>query len=103
RGTRMGLGRAPCDGTLDVRRCTACVLQSHGVPPLIRDALALTPQVFGEALGRAGFAGGAFTALRMSALVGADHRHFDRLMQKVDRIVAVSSWAADVLRLNVLP
>ena len=103
RGTMMRLGRTPCNGRLDVRRCTACVLQSHEVPPLIRDALALTPQLFGEALGRAGFAGGAVTALRMSALVGADHRHFERLMKKVDRIVAVSSWVADVLRLNGVP
>src|SRR5262249_54956803 len=49
------------------------------------------------------FAGGVFTALRMSALVGADHRHFERLMQKVNRIVAVCSWVADVLRLNGVP
>src|SRR5207302_32795 len=37
RGTMMHLGRAPCDGGLDVRRCAACVLQSHGVPRPLRD------------------------------------------------------------------
>jgi glycosyltransferase involved in cell wall biosynthesis len=103
RGTMMHLGRTRCNGKLDLRRCTACVLQSHGVPLLVRDALASTPQVLGEALGRAGLAGGAFTALRMSALVGASHRRFGWLMEKVDRIVAVSGWVADVLRVNGVP
>jgi glycosyltransferase involved in cell wall biosynthesis len=103
RGTMMQLGRTPCDGKLDVRRCTACVLQSHGVPSLVRDALASTPQVLGEALGRAGLVGGAFTALRMSALVGAGHRRFAWLMEKIDRIVAVCGWVADVLRVNGVP
>jgi glycosyltransferase involved in cell wall biosynthesis len=103
RGTMMRFGRTPCDGKLDVRRCTACVLQSHGVPPLVRDALASTPQLLGEALGRTGVSGGAFTALRMSALVGASHRRFAWLMEKVDRIVAVCGWVADVLRVNGMP
>ena len=100
RGTLMRFGRTPCDGKLHVRNCTACVLQSHGVPPLVWHGLAATPQVLGEALERVGLAGGVFTALRMSALVGAGHRRFQRLMQKVDRVVAVCDWVADVLRVN---
>jgi glycosyltransferase involved in cell wall biosynthesis len=103
RGTMMQFGRTPCNGKLDVRRCTACVLQRHGVPPLIRDVLASTPLVFGEALGRTGLAGGVFTALRMSALVGAGHRRFGCLVKKVDRVVAVCGWVADALRINGLP
>jgi glycosyltransferase involved in cell wall biosynthesis len=103
RGTMMRLGRMPCDGKLDVNRCTACVLQSHGIPPLARDALASTPEVLGAALGRAGLAGGVFTALRMSALLGACHRGFACLVQNVDRIVAVCGWVADVLRINGIP
>jgi glycosyltransferase involved in cell wall biosynthesis len=101
RGTMMRLGRTPCDGGLNVRRCTACVLQKHGVPPLVRDALAAAPQVFGEAIGRAGLAGGAFTALRMSSLIGAGR--FGTFMEKVDHVVAVCRWVADVLRLNGVP
>jgi glycosyltransferase involved in cell wall biosynthesis len=103
RGTMMQFGRTPCNGKLDMCLCTACVLQSHGVPPLIRDVLASTPPVFGEALGRSGLAGGVFTALRMSALVGAGHRRFRCLMKKIDRVVAVCGWVADVLRINGLP
>jgi hypothetical protein len=92
RGTMMRLGYTPCDGKLDVRRCAACVLQSHGVPPLVRGALAAAPQILGKALERAQLTGGAFTALRISALVGAEHRHFTRLMEKVDRIIAVCHY-----------
>jgi glycosyltransferase involved in cell wall biosynthesis len=103
RGTMMELGRTPCNGLLDVHRCTACVLQKHGVPPLIRDVLAFIPPAFGKALGRGGLAGGLFTALRMSALVGTGVHRFEGLMKNVDRIVAVCDWVADVLRINGLP
>jgi glycosyltransferase involved in cell wall biosynthesis len=99
----MWMGRATCDGRLDVARCAACVLQSHGMPRPVRDLLAHVPQAVGEALGNAGLAGGPFTALRMSALIGADHRRFRALMGKVDRIVAVSAWVADLSRLNGVP
>jgi glycosyltransferase involved in cell wall biosynthesis len=103
RGTMMRLGRIPCDGKLNVRRCAACVLQSHGVPLLVRDALASAPQALGEALGGAGLDGGVFTALRMSSLVGAGHRRFGSFMQKVDHVIAVCRWVADVLLLNGVP
>jgi glycosyltransferase involved in cell wall biosynthesis len=103
RGTMMRLGRIPCDGRLEVFRCAACMLQSHGVPPILRETLAAAPQVLGDSLERVGLAGGAFTALRMSALVGANHHGFRRLLQMVDRIVAVCGWVADVLRVNGVP
>src|SRR5581483_1367785 len=32
RGTMMWMGREPCDGRLLAERCTACALQSHGMP-----------------------------------------------------------------------
>jgi glycosyltransferase involved in cell wall biosynthesis len=103
RGTMMRLGRWPCDGRLDVARCSACVLQSHGMPRPFRDLLAHVPQAVGAAVGNAGLAGGPFTALRMSALIGAEHDRFHALMEKVDRIVAACGWVADVLRLNGVP
>src|SRR5665213_715098 len=100
RGTMMRLGRVPCDGILDRHRCTACVLALHGVPPLVRDVLASVPEAVGAGLGRAGLGGGAFTALRMTALVGAGHRRFHELMRKVERVVAVCEWVREVLRAN---
>src|SRR5262249_50302279 len=32
RGTMMLFGRQPCDGIVESKRCTACVLAAHGVP-----------------------------------------------------------------------
>ena len=78
RGTMMWMGRAPCDGKLDRRRCTRCALAQHGVPPLLRDAIARTPQASAMPWVGRGLAGGAFTALRLSSLIGAGHRRFAR-------------------------
>jgi glycosyltransferase involved in cell wall biosynthesis len=103
RGTMMWMGRSACDGRLDTRRCTACVLARHGVPFLLRDVLARTPQAIGEGFARARLAGGPFTALRLPALIGTGHRQFRTLMAKVDRVVAVSRWVVDVLRINGVP
>jgi glycosyltransferase involved in cell wall biosynthesis len=100
RGTMLRMGRAICDGRLDVRSCASCVLQAHGVPRPIGNALAAIPEGVGDALGRVRLAGGAFTALRMPALIGAGHRRFHSLMAKVDRVIAVCDWVSDVLRIN---
>src|SRR5260370_14399645 len=67
RGTMMWMGRAACDGRLDVARCAACVLQSHGIPRPERDLLAPVPQPVGAASGNAGLAGEQLTHPRMSA------------------------------------
>lgn len=100
RGTMLHLGRSPCDGVLDRRRCTACVLAGHGVPAPLRGLLARTPEPVGCGLARAGLAGGAFTALRLPALIGAAQRRFHALMRKADRVVAVCGWVRDVLLAN---
>lgn len=103
RGTMMWMGRAPCDGKLDRRRCTRCALAQHGVPPFLRAAIARMPQALGHALAQAGLAGGALTALRLTALIGAGHRRFAELTGKVDRIVAPCRWVCEVLRRNGVP
>jgi glycosyltransferase involved in cell wall biosynthesis len=103
RGTMMRMGRSACDGRLDTRRCSACVLAQHGIPPFLRDLLARTPQAMGEALEQLGFSGGPFTALRLPALIGAGHHRFRTLISEVDRIVAVADWVRDVLRINGVP
>jgi glycosyltransferase involved in cell wall biosynthesis len=103
RGTMMRMGRTPCDGKLDRHRCTSCVLAQHGVPPLLRDMLARIPRAIGDVLSGPGLTGGAFTALRLSSVIGAGHRHFEDLARKLDRIVAPCHWACEVLRRNGVP
>ncbi|HEY3797719.1 MAG TPA: glycosyltransferase [Caulobacteraceae bacterium] len=103
RGSMMLMGRTPCDGKLDVRRCARCVLQGHGAPPPLDLALAYLPEGVGEALGRAGLGGGVFTALRLPGFIGAAHRNFRILTEGVDCVVAVCDWVEEVLRTNGVP
>ncbi|MGD9614956.1 MAG: glycosyltransferase [Alphaproteobacteria bacterium] len=103
RGTMMRMGRSPCDGRLDRRRCTACTLAAHGMPPLLRDLVACMPERIGRVVEHAGLTGGAAAALRLPGLVGAAQRRFHDLMRKADRVVAVCLWVRDLLRLNGVP
>ena len=97
------MGRSVCDGRLDRRRCSACTLAAHGIPPLLRDIMAAMPEAIGDMVARTGVAGRAATALRVPGLVGAAHRSFRDLMHKVDRVVAVCLWGCEVLRANGVP
>ncbi len=103
RGSMLRMGRSTCDGRLDRRRCSACALAAQGLPPLFRDVVACTPEALGDMVARTRLAGRAVTALRLPGLVGAAHRGFHDLVQKVDRVVAVCRWAHDALRLNGVP
>jgi glycosyltransferase involved in cell wall biosynthesis len=103
RGTMMWMGRSACDGRLDRRRCSACALAAHGMPPLLRDIVACAPAAIGDMVARTGLTGRPATALRIPGLVGTAHRSFHDLMRKVDRVVAVCRWGQDVLRLNGVP
>jgi glycosyltransferase involved in cell wall biosynthesis len=100
RGTMMLMGRAPCDGKLDRIRCTVCTCARHGVPPLLREAIARTPPVIADVLGRAGLGGRALTALRLASLIGAGHRRFEDLARKADRVVAPCQWVYEILQRN---
>jgi glycosyltransferase involved in cell wall biosynthesis len=100
RGTMMHLGQRACDGRLDGRRCTACLLEKHGAPPAIRTVLGGLPESLGNALAGLDPSGRAATALRMKGLIGAAHRRFGRLMDLADRVVAPCDWAMAVLQRN---
>lgn len=100
RGTMMRMGRSPCNGKLDRRRCSACVLAAHGMPPLLRNVAARMPEAIGRSAHRAGLTGRAATVLRLPGLIGAAHGGFHELMCKADRVVAVCDWGFEMLRLN---
>ena len=105
RGTMMRMGRSACDGRLDRRRCSACVLAAHGMPPLLRDACGLHARGDRPAWSSASGSGrarrhrpapaGLWSARRIGASASS--------MRKADRVVAVCLWARDVLRLNGVP
>jgi glycosyltransferase involved in cell wall biosynthesis len=101
RGTLLEDGMAPCDGRLDVRRCTACRLTSLGVSRPAADVLARVPVMAGSAIGGLGRQGAVWTALRMTKLMASRHAATRELLTDVaDRIVALSPWTVALLERN---
>ena len=100
RGTLLEWGADPCDGRLDVRRCSACTLQGLGTGRPLGRLLAAMPEFAGDWLGTRRLAGGGWTALRMSSLTGRQHRAIGEFFETVDRFIALAPWVGDVLRAN---
>jgi glycosyltransferase involved in cell wall biosynthesis len=103
RGTLLLWGEALCDGKLDVRRCAACTLNSHGMYRLVAKWIARLPPVVVRSLTGHGLQGDIWTALRMSELVSMRHDVFHAMALEVDHIVAVCNWAKELLLLNGIP
>lgn len=103
RGTMLLMGQSVCDGSLQVRRCTKCTLASRGVSRLVSSAVAWLPPLAARFLCEAGLTRGPFEPLRLPAVMQTKHVRFDVFMGKLDKIVALSVWAADVLRRNHVP
>jgi glycosyltransferase involved in cell wall biosynthesis len=103
RGTMMHMGNTPCDGALNVSRCTVCTLQKHGVPAWFGNILSRVPVGLGRGMANSGLAGDVVTALRMTELAAEVHARFRSLMQKIDCVVVVCQWAMDALIANGVP
>jgi glycosyltransferase involved in cell wall biosynthesis len=103
RGTLMRWGHVPCDGYIDVRRCTACRLQGRGAPlPLALGASAVPPSSgyrLRNVAQRLGVGALASASLRTLAQREATYTFWTEL----DRLVALSQWSADVLLINGVP
>jgi len=100
RGTLMLWGETPCDGKVDLRRCTACTLQGLGLPrTLAKVAGSLSPD-FGQRLNAWGFGGGVWTVMRMSELLDLRFAAFREMAENVDHFVAVCDWVRDVILAN---
>ena len=99
RGTMLRFGRTVCDGTLNPRRCAACALSARGMPKGVAFMFALLPVAVAQRLAAHDFAT-PFSALRIPGLIADAQLRFERLITKVDYVVAVCDWVADVLRRN---
>ena len=97
RGTLLREGRETCDGALIGQRCTACLLESRGMPLAARTALSRAPAAFGSAIGAAGATGRWATALRARELIDARHDAFRQLLSDANAIVAVCEWVRALL------
>jgi glycosyltransferase involved in cell wall biosynthesis len=100
RGTLLRYGREICDGGLETQKCAACVLEGHQTPAVLSRALGRLPVLVGRALGNAGLAGGAWTALRMTELIELRHKAVLNFLAETDRIVAVCEWVRELLIRN---
>jgi len=97
RGTLLRDGHIPCDGALIAQRCTACLLQSRGVPMAMRTALSRMPSAFGAAVAATGATGRLATGLRARALTVARHDAFRQLLSESSAVVAVCEWVRALL------
>ena len=96
RGTLLHDGHEPCDGALIAQRCTACLLESRGVPLAAREALSRAPSVLTSAVA-SGVTGRMATALRARELTVARHDAFRGLLAECDAVVAVCEWVRALL------
>jgi len=100
-GTMMRWGKTPCNGEIQTCRCSACYLQKRGVPRLAAFAINATPMWlinrFDNMNNKLG------TALQMRKLIAFRRERIQELFNLVDKIIVVSQWVYDVLRINGVP
>ncbi len=102
RGDMMLFGETPCDGRVEVRRCTACALAGLAAPRPLAWAAASLPGALkrlapGDATAR------PWQALGVPALMAEAMATGLRFLGKVDAVVAVAHWVEQVLARNGVP
>jgi glycosyltransferase involved in cell wall biosynthesis len=102
RGTMLHNGRSPCDGQMRPGRCSACTLQTRGLPAPAGRLLGCVPGRLRERAA-AVLPRKAATALRMPSILEHWSRDRRRLLALPARVVAVCRWLLDALRLNGVP
>jgi len=101
-GTARLWGIYPCDGKIDVYRCTACWLKNRGIPlwwlawlfSRIPISIAIKMRNMDNKLG---------TLLSMRKLFIERQEREKRLFDNVEYIIAVSKWLYGVLKINDIP
>jgi glycosyltransferase involved in cell wall biosynthesis len=102
RGTMMLNGVEPCDGRVDVARCTRCWGTSRGIPAPVASWQARFPGA-SEALGRRLPATRLRTALLTPSFVTRRQADLVEVGKLADRVVAVCHWLYDALASNGFP
>jgi glycosyltransferase involved in cell wall biosynthesis len=102
RGTLMFNGTTPCDGHIDVGRCTTCWGAARGIPSIVStwqarhaDQSASVAAVLP--------ASRLQTAFATPALVERHARNLREAVHAADRVVAVCQWLYDALLINGVP
>jgi glycosyltransferase involved in cell wall biosynthesis len=103
RGTMLKMGAEQCSGVLGVEPCTECVLDDLGVNPVMRHMVSAVPSDLGRAIGRQGWSGGVWTAMRMTALMERRIADAKRLFEAADLFVSLTPWVTRLLAANDVP
>jgi len=101
RGTMMHMGVELCDGIIDERKCSACMLQHRGLPQPVAEAIARAPaSVAGLLQHLPGQAGAAFG---LPAFIRDQRSRQQRLLATADRFVLLTDWAGRTVLANHAP
>lgn len=100
RGTLLHWGKSVCDGQLRVHDCARCALHGLGAAQPAAALVGSMPPALGDAIGRLGLSGGAWTGLRMTELLAQQHSALRSFLGLADRIVVLCGWAGDLLARN---
>lgn len=92
-------GVKPCDGRMEYARCVRCYMMKQGISPTIARSAATLPIGISRPLARLPLHW-PFSRFRVPGLIAEFHAHFRAMLAKVDHVVAICDWGADVLRRN---
>ncbi len=101
RGTLLRWGHEACDGMLHIGRCAACALQDRGMPLPFARAVAAVTRPFGASI--AGLPGRIGTTLGMPALIAANRRRQQELVDLVAWFVVLNQRAKEIVLANGAP
>jgi glycosyltransferase involved in cell wall biosynthesis len=97
RGTWLHCGTDPCDGVLEARRCSACVLTGRGWPAPAADLLSRSPLPATRVLGRLS------PHLALPSLLQLSQEAFREFFNGAAHIVACAEFVAERLNANGIP
>jgi glycosyltransferase involved in cell wall biosynthesis len=98
RGTMMRWGALACDGQMRTYRCATCSLHAHGVPRTVGWPLSLVSRWAG--VWAMDVSGPVASALTVGRRIAGRHAGVRELFRLADRVVVVSQWLYQALRLN---
>jgi glycosyltransferase involved in cell wall biosynthesis len=95
RGSMMRWGIEVCDGIIDPKRCTACVLEGQGWPRSLASLLASSPVPHDWCP-----EGTWIPRIALPALLADARANWQEFMNGAQHIIACASWCKDVLVSN---